>query len=440
MENNYFGNFIFDIVKDFYCNTLLSNSKPQKNEWTVISALILQNGKDFKMICYSNGTKALPNKNYFNKNFQIFDCHSEIITLKCFHFFLIKCFVYNLLKQYKITNNKIEGIIDEKEFQAFEYNSDFFSIFNFENNNNNKISLKENVHFHLYISSPPCGECSVNDKLRFGSKTLDECISFYELPNANNNTKEVNNQKNKFRSKSIRSDYKKEIISFSLSCSDKIMIRNILGIQGKYLSEILENIYLSTITISNSNESISIEDCTHGLNPIKRNILNDYNDNISVYANKVYFINENLMNNNIKQNDRNSQPFSTFWYFPSTIQKIDPSTGLKCGSRIDNLQNIDKLRPTISKYDLCLILFDFIQFICDNEKMFPGRNEIQNLIRKIQTTFQKSKIENVQLNITDLFDQVTKEGKYNLIKNFILNTNKDILKFKQLKLNILNQH
>ena len=25
------------------------------------------------------------NKNYFNKNLQIFDCHSEIITLKCFN-------------------------------------------------------------------------------------------------------------------------------------------------------------------------------------------------------------------------------------------------------------------------------------------------------------------------------------------------------------------
>lgn len=437
MENNYFGNFIFDIVKDFYGNTLLSNSKPQKNEWTVISALILQNGNDFKMICYSNGTKALPNKNYFNKNFQIFDCHSEIITLKCFKFFLIKCFVYNLLKQYKITNNKIEGIIDEKEFQAFEFNFNFFNIFNF---GNNKISLKDNVHFHLYISAPPCGECSVKEKLRFGSKTLDECISFYELPNNINNSKEINNQKNKFRTKSIRSDYKKEIISFSLSCSDKIMIRNILGIQGKYLSEILGNIYLSTITISNSNESISIEDCTDGLNPLKRGILNDYNDKSMVYANKVYFIKENLMNNNIKQNDRNSQPFSTFWYFPSTIQKIDPSTGLKCGSRIDNLQNIDKLRPTISRYDLSLLLFEFAQFVCDNQKLLPDRNEIQNMVRKIQIIIHQNKFENLKLNIVDIFDEVTKEGKYNLIKKFILNTNRDISKFKQLKVNILNQH
>ena len=32
-------------------------------------------------------------------------------------------------------------------------------------------------------------------------------------------------------------------------------------------------------------------------------------------------------------------------------------------------------------------------------------------------------------NIVDIFDEVTKEGKYNLIKKFILNTNRDISKF-----------
>ena len=46
MDNyNYdkFGYFIFDIVKDFYNNYLLDNSKIKNNEWTIISSIILQN-------------------------------------------------------------------------------------------------------------------------------------------------------------------------------------------------------------------------------------------------------------------------------------------------------------------------------------------------------------------------------------------------------------
>ena len=96
----------------------------------------------------------------------------------------------------------------------------------------------------------------------------------------------------------------------------------------------------------------------------------------------------------------------------------------------DNLQNIDKLRPTISRYDLCLLLFEFAQFVCDNQKLFPDRNEIQNMVRKMQIIIHQNKFENLKLNIVDIFDELTKEGKYHLIKKFILNTNKDISKFK----------
>ena len=58
----------------------------------------------------------------------------------------------------------------------------------------------------------------------------------------------------------------------------------------------------------------------------------------------------------------------------------------------------------------------------------------------MQIIIHQNKFENLKLNIVDIFDELTKEGKYNLIKKFILNTNKDISKFKQLKVNILNQH
>lgn len=427
---NSFGNFIFSLIEEFYTKTLLPNSKPQSNEWTVISGIVLQHKNEYKMICFSNGTRALPNKNYINNKFQIFDSHSEILTLKCFKFFILKCLAFNIINHYAIREKSVEGLLTEKEFNSFNMNKEFYEIFDL--NTKDKISLKENVFFHLYISAPPCGDCSVNKNLRFGSKCLQECIDFFKNDST---TQSPNVEPNKFRTKSIRSDYKKEILSFSLSCSDKLMLRNLLGIQGKGISTLINKIYLSSITINNTNEAISYEQCGNGVNPNKRNVLRNYRGKAECACVNIFMIKENILNNNIKQNERNSQPFSSFWYFPSTIQKIDPSTGLKCGSRIENKSNIDKFRATISKYDLYLNLLYLYQF-CEEHKKQIHNKVITLNINKLQRRLLK--VKNKQEDIHDVFESLTKDSHYSIMKRYIIESNDDVKEFKILKHNIIH--
>lgn len=429
MENthNSFGSFIFSIIEEFYTKTLLPNSKPQNNEWTVVSGIVLQHNNDYKMICFSNGTRALPNKNYISKKIQVFDSHSEIISLKCFQFFIIKCLAFNIINFYNINDKSVEGLLTEKEYNAFNMNKEFFDIF--ELNTKEKVSLKQNVFFHLYISAPPCGDCSVNNNLRFGSKCIKECIDFFKN---DTNIQSPNVEPNHFRTKSIRSDYKKEILSFSFSCSDKLMMKNILGIQGKAISTLMNKIYLSSITITNTNEAITYEQCSNGLNPIKRNIINNYQGKVECSSVNLFMIKESIFNNNIKQNERNSQPFSSFWYFPSTIQKIDPSTGLKCGSRIDNKANIDKFRATISKYDLYLNMLSLYQF-CEGHTI--SNNMIQLNIKKLQRALLK--IKNKEEDIYDVFESIAKNSHYSIMKKYIIESNEDVKEFKIIKHNII---
>jgi hypothetical protein len=59
----------------------------------------MENNNNFKIICFSNGTKSLPNMNYKSRKFQIFDCHSEILTLRCFKFFLLNALSFHLDKE-----------------------------------------------------------------------------------------------------------------------------------------------------------------------------------------------------------------------------------------------------------------------------------------------------------------------------------------------------
>lgn len=56
------------------------------------------------------------------------------------------------------------------------------------------------------------------------------------------------------RLKSGRSDIKKENRSESMSCSDKIMSWNVLGIQGSLIGQIINKpVYISSVIIENTN-------------------------------------------------------------------------------------------------------------------------------------------------------------------------------------------
>ena len=260
-----FGEFIYSLVNDFYSNYILKSSKPQSNQWTIISSIIMENNNNYKIICFSNGTKSLPNINYKSRKFQIFDCHSEILTLRCFKFFLLNALSFHL------DNENVSNYLTKEEHDLFKSNSEFYDIFEYDFKNK-KFYIKKNINFHLYISESPCGECSnilyninkqQNIKEMTGSKTIEECLNIInsnkknisvknsEENENNNEINEICNDKKNycFRSKSIRSDFKVNNLSYSLSCTDKIMFRNILGYQGKYLSFFIEPIFIKSLII-----------------------------------------------------------------------------------------------------------------------------------------------------------------------------------------------
>ena len=372
-NNINFNEFIYNLVNDFYSSYILKSSKPQQNQWTLISALILENNNKYKIICFSNGTKSLPNVNYKSRKFQIFDCHTEILTLRCFKFFLLNTLIYHLDK----LNSK--NLLTKDEYDLFKANDEYYDIFDY-NEKNHKFKIKNGVKFHLYISENPCGECSnIEYNNKTGSKTLEEILNILDKNNIINNKKE-NNSGYKFRTKSIRSDFKINNLSYSLSCSDKIMIRNILGYQGKYLSFIFEPIFVNSFIINNTlnstNENINIFknciDYNYRCINKKRNIIPE-----------IYFVNHKEDLNILKENrnDKNSLPFSTYWYFPDNIKKVDPSNGIKTGGNIKDDDKIDFLRVKISNYDLCEKIFNLLinhKYIFEKEIQIIEKNIIKN--------------------------------------------------------------
>ncbi len=433
-----FGEFIYNLVSDFYSNYILKGSKPQQNQWTVISSIIMENNNKYKLICYSNGTKSLPNINYKSRKFQIFDCHSEILTLRCFKFFLLNCLYFHLDKENK---NKF---LSKEEYDSFKLMPEFYDIFEY-NELNKKYKTKKGIYFHLYISENPCGECSnisdnCNNQKNYmeltGSKTLEECLNSLNKKNKSHFNNNINdnidiskNKKYYFRSKSIRSDFKLDNLSLSLSCTDKIMIRNILGYQGKYLSFLIEPIFLKSLILNNEldNKNDLIDNFKNCIDYNKRNLINKINikDKICIIP-EIYFVNHKSEDNSFKgnsKNDKNSLPFSAYWYFPNSIKKVDPSNGIKTGGNLKDLDKLDFLRVKISNYDLCQKIFNlltnykvvFNNYIKIIEKyIINNKNEIDflDIICSLITTNYKNVKNNIIEENNELKDFIGKKRAF----------------------------
>ena len=423
-----FGEFIYNLVNEFYSSYILKSSKPQENQWTIISSIIMENNNKYKIICFSNGTKSLPNLNYKSRKFQIFDCHTEILTLRCFKFFLLNALIFHLDK----TNGK--KIFNKTEFELFDSYKEFYDIFEF-NEKSNKFKIKDSIKFHLYISENPCGECSNIEyrnnngqdiKQMTGGKTLEECLNLVDN-NTINKFKETKQKIDyKFMTKSIRSDFKPNYLSYSLSCTDKIMLRNILGYQGKYLSFILEPIYINNIIINtsltNTKENInSFKDC---LNYNFRINTMDYHCKIP----EIHFVNhrDDFYNFKGNKNDKNSLSFSSYWYFTNSLKKVDPSNGIKTGGNIKDIDKIDFLRVKISNYDLCKNIFNILINFKDKKIFGKAINKIEKYLLKNKRRF----------DFCDLIE-ILIDDNYSKLKLKILDENINVKNFIGKKRNIL---
>lgn len=151
-----------------------------------------------EVVSIGTGNSCLDETNlsYADDGTALHDCHAEILARR--------------------------GLIKYLFHQIKQCQDDHSSIF-ISDSTSNKYQLRENITFHLYISSLPCGNASLN-------------ISSNAL---------------RYKQGAIEGTSSTPTNSPIKSCSDKIYRWNILGIQGGLLINLLiEPIYLQSITIA----------------------------------------------------------------------------------------------------------------------------------------------------------------------------------------------
>uniref|UniRef100_A0A672GAL3 Adenosine deaminase RNA specific n=1 Tax=Salarias fasciatus TaxID=181472 RepID=A0A672GAL3_SALFA len=195
----------------------------------ILATIVMRRGEGLgTVVSLGTGNRCVKGEELSLKGETVNDCHAEIISRRGFVRFLYS----ELLKHY-------DGVED--------------SIF--EPTQNNKLRVKSDITFHLYISTAPCGDGALFDKSC--SEAGDEVEGHQPLFE--------NAKQGKLRTKVENGEGTIPVESSAIvptwdgiqhgerlrtmSCSDKILRWNVMGLQGALLTHFLDPIYLKSITL-----------------------------------------------------------------------------------------------------------------------------------------------------------------------------------------------
>lgn len=239
MDHEAFAKQVHEVVYNIY-RRIKNGGKPQSHEWTVLASILAEKEGKLEVIVLATGTKCVGETQMSEKGLVVNDCHAEVLCRRAFLLFLMR-----EMAQFRSTGKS--AYLEETE-------------------DSDKLQMKAGIRFHLYVSQTPCGFASEYAKKdgkreaveRFAVKqrkskrmhleaevedTGDFCEDHAE--------EDMHLSGAKFVDDNVRLSTKpgRGEPSRSYSCSDKICLWSLLGLQGAALSLLLRPVYLTSIVI-----------------------------------------------------------------------------------------------------------------------------------------------------------------------------------------------
>ena len=239
MDHDAFAKQVHEVVYDTY-RRIKNGGKPQSHEWTVLASILAEKEGKLEVIALATGTKCVGETQMSEKGLVVNDCHAEVLCRRAFLFFLMR--------------------------EMAQFRSTGKSAYLEETDDSDKLQMKESIRFHLYVSQTPCVFASEYAKKdgkreaveRFAVKqrkskrvrleaAVEDMGDFCE----DHAEEDMHLSGAKFVDDNVRLSTKpgRGEPSRSYSCSDKICLWSLLGLQGAALSLLLRPVYLASIVI-----------------------------------------------------------------------------------------------------------------------------------------------------------------------------------------------
>ncbi|KAL2086006.1 hypothetical protein ACEWY4_019326 [Coilia grayii] len=182
-----------------------------------------------QVVALSTGTKCINGEYMSDQGLVVNDCHAEIIVRRA-----LICFLYSQLELYNSQRKE-------------DWESSIFM-----RHKQSGFRLRENIFFHMYISTSPCGDARINSPYESSSHLPGRQPLVKRLHTHLRTKIEAGEGTLPLRSRAPVQTWDGVLQGerlITMSCTDKITRWNVLGLQGALLSHLVEPVYLHSLTV-----------------------------------------------------------------------------------------------------------------------------------------------------------------------------------------------
>ncbi|SGZ53244.1 CIC11C00000002534 [Sungouiella intermedia] len=191
-------------------------------EWSVLAGLVAIHQDSVSVLTLATGVKSMPDSvREYSDGWIVHDNHAEILCLRAFNWLLVD----EAVRLSKKVGDKHELILLCEDIDG-----------------KRPFRLKNDVSLALYISEPPCGDASM-------SVVSSNCADSWEPPAKKLKVMRGRAHFNKVgivRTKPGRAD---SLVTYSKSCSDKLCLKQFIGILNCVTSQLVLPIYLDYLVL-----------------------------------------------------------------------------------------------------------------------------------------------------------------------------------------------
>lgn len=232
---------------------LPSRCKPRQlpngsREWTPFSAVVLAkhvpNQKpELLLISLGTGTKSLPVSTLPKSHGLILhDCHAEILALRGFNYWLL-CEIERTITHNGYKSSWLDGEVDTTQQPQDTAKQPF--------------RMQANVDVHLFSTEAPCGDASMELLIAAAEANGVDTSPWPTSQTPTSAKLAINDQAlppgrggfaelGALRRKPARADAE---VSMSMSCTDKLMMRQMTGLLGFPTDSLLEQVFLKSMVV-----------------------------------------------------------------------------------------------------------------------------------------------------------------------------------------------